>query len=740
MARPKAALSVFLLIAGSASSQPVSPTCATQGLGVGCTNTGDTVNVRLFGAKGDGITDDTAAIQAAIDYATARNLQTIFCPSGRYKISPNGNAMIYLDPPGNLRSNWSNPSTFSFSLAFVGEREGIGNYQGRGIGCQLWPTTNRGVAFIVGPGQGMVVKGIEIAGPNDGSPASYRANLPPNGVGLGIAGGNGGASSTVIENVRVDNFYTLYETGANGACCIADGNTFRKIDGSNARYGLYFLSGQNDINDMSGSRFNYVNTAIWSGTSRQLTVTGGNFSAVNGVSAAFGISGTSAFSKTADGNGLDYTFTTKIVSPDGYIGNVYNAFMMMTDHFGIVPMTMARWKPGTSVAMFQIVPAWVFSNFGTADLTSTTDLEAEISAANKIYAAEQVQVVEGLGVSLEGIHVESVACQKLYRAAMGFGGATRQSIKNIFFNADPSLAGLATGTDAQKALFYCTQTFPFIQQGSGGASAHLDIDGGDFAQQNSSAPLLIEQGPHRFLSARNLAQVVGFNERIWDNGGYSFSELPSSYQIETVPNGAGEWDSWYSPPPITYGTYSNMKQIMLHSHLTAPFYGYRYAPGQIPNLTPDVYALVSGALGALGTYPPIDCETVYRSVGWNSVDVSHIHLRSASCPGYSWGQSLTDALVGETVTWSYKGGSAMLYLDAKTRSWMFPGLGFKLSGGTGDGSGGKHTYVVTGVFPQLGYISAFDTAGSALPGTKTTVYSCSSSCIIGQAAYSWTAY
>lgn len=43
-------------------------------------------NVRQGGAKGDGVTDDTTAIQAGIDYCRANNL-TLWFPNGKYKIT-----------------------------------------------------------------------------------------------------------------------------------------------------------------------------------------------------------------------------------------------------------------------------------------------------------------------------------------------------------------------------------------------------------------------------------------------------------------------------------------------------------------------------------------------------------------------------------------------------------------------------------------------------------------------------
>ena len=67
------------------------------------------VSVKDFGAKGDDATDDTAAIQAAIDYIEAANGGIVYFPAGIYRVSASGTTPIY-NGQGDLTLNTS-PNT-----------------------------------------------------------------------------------------------------------------------------------------------------------------------------------------------------------------------------------------------------------------------------------------------------------------------------------------------------------------------------------------------------------------------------------------------------------------------------------------------------------------------------------------------------------------------------------------------------------------------------------------------------
>src|SRR5260370_11207913 len=77
----------------------------------------DVLSVKDFGAKGDGLADDTAAIQATINVASAGGGGTVFFPPGTYLISTLGKG-----PMANIISLKSN-------ITIAGAGRGLGVIQ-----------------------------------------------------------------------------------------------------------------------------------------------------------------------------------------------------------------------------------------------------------------------------------------------------------------------------------------------------------------------------------------------------------------------------------------------------------------------------------------------------------------------------------------------------------------------------------------------------------------------------------
>ena len=83
-------------------------------------------NAKDFGAVGDGVTDDTSAIQAAIDAVSAKGGGTVFLPDGNYLVSNSGSGIsVSLKTQVTLQGETNTRLTSSGSAIVLDGRDGI---------------------------------------------------------------------------------------------------------------------------------------------------------------------------------------------------------------------------------------------------------------------------------------------------------------------------------------------------------------------------------------------------------------------------------------------------------------------------------------------------------------------------------------------------------------------------------------------------------------------------------------
>lgn len=220
----------------------------------------DIVNVKdpAFGAKGDGTTDDSAAIQAAIDAVSAANGGTVFFPTGRYNLGTTG------------ITTYSNVRLLGSAQAYVG--------------------ATRGVEFLYS-GTGPAIIGTNLLN-SDIENASIDATNATGASQRGIY--LKGAWLCTLRNVRVkgiaaaDGYSILVDTNTGGPTWGAQHNYFEKLECSDGTIRLAG-SASNDavtttvINTCRGKNYEseYASVVFLNCTAEGFTANGFKFANFN---------------------------------------------------------------------------------------------------------------------------------------------------------------------------------------------------------------------------------------------------------------------------------------------------------------------------------------------------------------------------------------------------------------------------------------------------------------------------
>jgi hypothetical protein len=82
---------------------------------------------------------------------------------------------------------------------------------------------------------------------------------------------------------------------------------------------------------------------------------------------------------------------------------------------------------------------WLWQNYDGVPPGGSTGFIADLKAATTLYAVERVNVAKGMGIILEGTHIENpAACATLFAPASAWSGQVSSELRDIFFNYDPS--------------------------------------------------------------------------------------------------------------------------------------------------------------------------------------------------------------------------------------------------------------------------------------------------------------
>jgi hypothetical protein len=710
-----------------------------------------------FGAWGDNSHDDIIPLQAMIDWGfAAGNTQFQLQSGANYLIS----SALFLDPPGNLRTNLANPTNFSFSMSLKG---GDGPGLSPAGNATIWANFTTGCILWIGPGQGMSVSGLIVRGPMVTGSNVHRG-LPPNGVSFCVATGNGGATRTLLDNINSYDSYKGIWVGANGNPNLGDSTTIRKCN-IRAAVAVQATTSNAFINRMEECVIEASTDVVVAGNG--MTVSGGNFSAPNLLANTFTINTVSSATANSDGTlpceiqtpgvtvictNYQLTVTATIANPDAIMnqGVVYDGFVIKTPSYGLVPLSLISYNSTSHVAVFRALDAymaWNFNGFNNDPAVSSNILD-EINASTTLYAAERNIVFAGSLFAVNSIHIENgsvptTLLQDAGSSTAGADGAAINTLSNIKINGDwtnGTFAGLAvvagSASPAVRAQYYVARAFPqmWISSSSNVVENLVNLDPSDdmalIDQLNPSFGHIIWRSPAPRQMYRSPINSYAFTSGTLNNipptgvppafGGGEFDSNP--FLTTAVPNRSdtyrGAWGMGRVPM-------QGVRPAQWSNPMITPGFATLWQTGPLPALALPANANVLNSTPATVGYPLMYGGQVYQLADWYTGVQTNYRLIS-NHHFWSYGQNLP------AINWSYRGSSSVL--NVSDTRLFFPGLGIAITcvGIAGCPTTGSLTglqiLMVTGVYPALGYITVLrgnetENGPWQLLGVKGTTYS-----------------
>lgn len=650
--------------------------------------------------------DMTSAIQAAIDYAYNNRIHGIYLPGGSYKIT----STVYLDPPLGLRA--SNPNLAQFSLSFFGEKGGTNDEQTNA--SRLIMATDDFIGLMIGPGQGNYVGDLIIRPQNlDGT----WVNQSVSGVGLGIAGGSGGATRTVIERVSVRCLYNAFKTSANGYDALCDSNTFYKCWSSYCNIGFYFSKTQNFINTLYDCTSEVCRIAVKNDVGCNVNVIGGNYSVTGAPRGFVSVSGLGNITPALGSGASLYTFTVNVSPvPTEVLKGAYDIYAFETSGHGIVPCSLVSFNVGSGQLTLQVMPAFLETYYSNTyvDLSTATNLFTDMAACTSIAGATRTYGFIGAGTKVQGIHLENPqAVHTMVYSQTGFGNDEITVMKDVFMNNDPSMQPYPTD-----ALYLCQSGVPFIECTAGQVII-------DRLRVPSADSLTIDQAnnPTVTVQVKNmqLPQAAGFTGcslfntrgRVVNTDRLNIAPYTSTWN-QSVVRGFGMYDYGYSKP---HGVQYSSDRYLPLAGMGTSHHGYGPSPYLLPRTTgAQVDAITNGTFTAT-SHDMLHGDAIHSVLDQHEAARKYLFARHIGI-GYTYGQDLS-------IPWRYVGKSGFVYLTGGSASlnikYIFPGLSIILNNGSGD-----TTYVVLGVWYSKNMFAVVQPSSgpslATLDGTKGTTY------------------